>query len=141
MDSEELRELARALFQRWGKPVFLTRGENGCIVCDASGCKEIPGLLILSAVDAVGAGDSMLAGIAAALAVGAEPHRAAELGSLVAGVTVQKVLQTGTATAEEILKIGADADRRYRPDLAREHRKAIYCQFSSASSHVHSCDF
>jgi phosphoglycolate phosphatase-like HAD superfamily hydrolase len=68
----------------------------------------------------------MLAGIAAALAVGAEPLQAAELGSLVAGVTVQKLMQTGTATAEEILKIGADPDRRYRPDLARQHRNAVY---------------
>ena len=35
-------------------------------------------------------------------------------------------MQTGTATAEEILKIGADPDRRYRPDLAHQHRKAVY---------------
>ena len=126
MDVAEVEELAQTLFQRWRTPVFLTRGENGCIVCDATGCKEVPGLLILSPVDPVGAGDSMLAGIAAALAVGADPLQAAELGSLVAGVTVQKLMQTGTATAEEILKIGADPDRRYRPDLARQHRKAVY---------------
>ena len=126
MDSAELEDLAKSLYQRWSKPVFLTRGENGCIVCDSTGCKEVPGLLILSPVDPVGAGDSMLAGIAAALAVGAEPLQAAELGSLVAGVTVQKLMQTGTATAEEILKIGSEPDRRYRPDLARHHRKAVY---------------
>jgi len=126
MDVLELQDLAKLLFQRWAKPVFLTRGENGCIVCDATGCNEVPGLLILSPVDPVGAGDSMLAGIAAALAAGAEPFHAAELGSLVAGVTVQKLMQTGTATAEEILKIGADPDRRYRPDLAHQHRKAVY---------------
>ncbi|MCX6142047.1 MAG: PfkB family carbohydrate kinase, partial [Ignavibacteriales bacterium] len=126
MDAAEVEDLAKTLFQRWRTPVFLTRGENGCIVCDTTGCREVPGLLILSPVDPVGAGDSMLAGIAAALAVGAEPLQAAELGSLVAGVTVQKLMQTGTATAEEILKIGADPDRRYRPDLAHQHRKAVY---------------
>jgi bifunctional ADP-heptose synthase (sugar kinase/adenylyltransferase) len=126
MDSSEIEGLATSLFRRWAKPVFLTRGENGCLVCDAAGCKEVPGLLILSPVDPVGAGDSMLAGIAAALAVGADPLQAAEVGSLVAGVTVQKLMQTGTATAEEILKIGADPDRRYRPDLAHQYRKAIY---------------
>jgi rfaE bifunctional protein kinase chain/domain len=122
MDAAEVEDLATSLFERWAKPVFLTRGENGCIVCDAMGCKEVPGLLILSPVDPVGAGDSMLAGIAAALAVGAEPLQAAELGSLVAGVTVQKLMQTGNATPEEILKIGHDPDRRYRPDLAHRHR-------------------
>jgi bifunctional ADP-heptose synthase (sugar kinase/adenylyltransferase)/phosphoglycolate phosphatase-like HAD superfamily hydrolase len=126
MESTEIEPLCRRLFERWGKPVFLTRGENGCAVCDQDGYKEIPGLLILSPVDPVGAGDSMLAGIAAALAVGAEPFKAAELGSLVAGVTVQKLMQTGTASPEEILKIGADPDRRYRPDLARQFRKAVF---------------
>jgi sugar/nucleoside kinase (ribokinase family)/phosphoglycolate phosphatase-like HAD superfamily hydrolase len=126
MDAADLQDLATSLFARWAKPVFLTRGENGCIVCDATGCKEVPGLLILSPVDPVGAGDSMLAGIAAALAAGAGSLPAAELGSLVAGVTVQKLMQTGTATPEEILTIGADPDRRYRPDLARQHRKAVY---------------
>ncbi|MGA3244656.1 MAG: PfkB family carbohydrate kinase [Bacteroidota bacterium] len=125
-DAAEIEDLAQSLFRRWAKPVFLTRGENGCTVCDATGCTEVPGLLILSPVDPVGAGDSMLAGIAAALAAGAEPLQAAELGSLVAGVTVQKLMQTGTATAEEILKIGADPDRRYRPDLAHQFRKAVY---------------
>jgi bifunctional ADP-heptose synthase (sugar kinase/adenylyltransferase)/phosphoglycolate phosphatase-like HAD superfamily hydrolase len=126
MDAAELEELATSLYQRRGKPVFLTRGENGCIVCDKTGCNEIPGLLILSPVDPVGAGDSMLAGIAAALASDAEPLQAAELGSLVAGVTVQKLMQTGTATAEEILRIGTDPDRRYKPDLAHQARKAVY---------------
>lgn len=126
IDSLEAEQLSRSLYERWGRPVFVTRGENGCSVCDPEGYKEIPGLLILSPVDPVGAGDSMLAGIAAALAVGAKPFKAAELGSLVAGVTVQKLMQTGTATADEILNIGADPDRRYRPDLARQHQKARF---------------
>jgi bifunctional ADP-heptose synthase (sugar kinase/adenylyltransferase)/beta-phosphoglucomutase-like phosphatase (HAD superfamily) len=125
LDSRELENLASSLYRRWKKPVFLTRGEHGCVVCDDRGCREIPGLLILSPVDTVGAGDSMLAGIAAALAAGAEPYRAAELGSLVAGVTVQKLMQTGTASPEEILKLGADPDRRYRPDVARNYRRAV----------------
>ncbi|MCX6132740.1 MAG: PfkB family carbohydrate kinase [Ignavibacteriales bacterium] len=126
MGAAELESLAKSLFQRWRKPIFLTRGENGCVVCDGTGYKEVPGLLILSPVDPVGAGDSMLAGIAASMAVGADPLQAAELGSLVAGVTVQKLMQTGTATAEEILKLGANPDRRYKPDLARQIRKAVY---------------
>ena len=126
MDGAMLLDLAKQLFHRWAKPVFLTRGEDGCIVCDSTGCKELPGLLILSPVDPVGAGDSMLAGITAALAASTEPHQAAEFGSLVAGVTVQKLMQTGTATAEEILRIGLDPDRRYKPDLAHHVNSAVY---------------
>ena len=126
LDAEEIQGLCRNLYQRWGKTVFLTRGERGCVVFDRDGFHEIPGLLILSPVDPVGAGDSMLAGIAAALAAGAEPYTAAELGSLVAGVTVQKLMQTGTAAPQEILNLGTDPDFRYRPDLARQFHKAVF---------------
>ena len=44
-------------------------------------------------------------GIAAALAAGHTPCEAAVFGSLVAGVTVQKLHQTGTATPGEIRAI------------------------------------
>lgn len=126
LDPEGLEHLARSLYKRWKKPLFVTRGENGCMIHDQHGYKEAPGLLILSPVDPVGAGDSMLAGIAAALAAGAGEFTAAEFGTLVAGITVQKLMQTGTATAEEILHLGADPDRRYKPDLALQHQKAQY---------------
>jgi bifunctional ADP-heptose synthase (sugar kinase/adenylyltransferase)/phosphoglycolate phosphatase-like HAD superfamily hydrolase len=125
-DGHAVELLALELFERWEKPLFLTRGEHGCCVCDASGVSEIPGLVILSPVDPVGAGDSMLAGIAAGMAAGAEPYVAAELGNLVAGVTVQKLMVTGTASPEEILALGADPDFCYNPDLARQPRKAVY---------------
>ena len=125
-DSEEIQRLCRYLHHRWGKAVFLTRGEHGCVVFDQSGFHEIPGLVILSPVDPVGAGDSMVAGIASALAAGAVPYTAAELGSLVAGVTVQKLMQTGTASPQEILNLGTDPDFRYRPDLALDTRRAVF---------------
>ncbi len=127
-DTRASKEIARSLYERWGNTLFMTRGKDGCIVCDSHGLHEVPGLLILSPVDPVGAGDSMLAGIAAALAAGAGAFQAAELGSLVAGVTVQKLMQTGTATPDEILRLGADPDRRYRPDLARRHLDAVFHQ-------------
>jgi rfaE bifunctional protein kinase chain/domain len=130
MDSVEIEALARQLYQRWQSTVFMTGGERGCVVYDQNGFKEIPGLLILSPVDPVGAGDTMLAGISAALAVGAQAYAAAEFGNLAAAVTVQKLMQTGTASPEEILRIGADPDCRYRPDLARQPRKASYLQGS-----------
>jgi len=126
MDAREIEELCGGLYRRWGKTVFLTRGERGCAVFDREGFHEIPGLLILAPVDPVGAGDSMLAGIAAALAAGAGAYTAAELGSLVAGVTVQKLMQTGTASPQEIMNLGTDPDFRYRPDVARQSHKAVF---------------
>ena len=125
LDEPAIAEIARRLYDRWGQPLFLTRGEHGVCICDEHGFRSIPGLLILSPVDPVGAGDSMLAGIAAGLAAGVDPFRAAELGTLVAGVTVQKLMQTGTASPAEILALGSDPDFRYYPDRARQPRKEM----------------
>ncbi len=118
------------LYKRWRKPVFLTRGDRGCLVADDEGMHEIYGLHITSRIDTVGAGDSMLAGIAAALAAGTSPERAAQFGNFAAGVTVQKLFQTGIASPEEILAIGVDPDYRYNPELAASVRHAVYFEDS-----------
>ena len=127
---EVAKEVAAELFRRWREPVFLSRGVNGCIVCDREAVREIPGLMILNRIDPVGAGDSLLAGIAAALAAGFPPALAAEFGTLVAGVTVQKLFQTGTATPGEILEISAAPVFRYRPELANRPEKARHHESS-----------
>ena len=105
-----VKRIAKELYERWQRPIFLTRGEHGCIVYDQAGYHEIPGLRMTGPIDTVGAGDSMLAGIATALAVGKDAVSAAEFGNLVAGVTIQKLFQTGTASPEEILQLGMDSD-------------------------------
>lgn len=122
----EVREAALTLYQRFGKPVFITRGERGSVIADEKGVTDIYGLMIIQRVDPVGAGDSYLAGAAAALAAGYDMQVAAELGSYVAGVTVQKLFQTGTASPEEILQMGVDPDFVYRPELAEDIRHARY---------------
>lgn len=119
-------ESAVALFNRWRKPVIVTRGEYGCVVCDQEGIHEIPGLLLLGPTDSVGAGDSMLAGIAAALAAGFAPAAAAEFGTLVAGVTVQKLFVTGTAAPGEILELCAAPAYRIRPESALRPEEINY---------------
>jgi len=123
---DEVSSAAGTLFNRYQKPLFITRGSNGSLVIDEHGIEEIPGLMILSRVDTVGAGDSYLAGVTAALAAGYDMKTAACLGSYVAGVTVQKLFQTGTATPGEILEIGVNPDYIYAPDLAENVRQATY---------------
>ena len=123
---EDVCLAAETLFKRFGKPVFITRGSNGSLVIDGNGIEEISGLMILSRVDTVGAGDSYLAGVAAALAAGYDVTTAATLGSFVAGVTVQKLFQTGTATPDEVMEIGVNPDYIYSPDLAEDIRRAYY---------------
>ena len=48
------------------------------------------------------------------------------IGSFVAGVTVQKLFQTGTATPEEVMNIGQDPDYIFSPELAEDIRRATY---------------
>jgi len=122
----EIGKAAERLYERYRRPVFITRGSRGSLVTDANGSLEINGLMILSRTDTVGAGDSYLAGISAAIAAGYSLETAAELGTFVAGVTIQKLFTTGTASPEEILKIGTDPDYVYNPDLADDIRQASY---------------
>lgn len=117
---------AKNLFRRFRKPLFITRGNRGSITIDESGISELPSLMITSRIDTVGAGDSYLAGASSTLAAGYGVKIAAEIGTLVAGVTVQKLFQTGTASPQEILKIGSDPDYIYSPDIAEDIRKAEY---------------
>ncbi len=123
---EEALAAAEALGRRMGRPVYVTRRDRGVIVHDGRAPQEIPGLLILGRIDPVGAGDSMLAGIAAAIAAGRSPVQAATLGNFVAGVTIQKLYVTGTASPDEVLRLGAEPDYVYRPELAEDPRGAVY---------------
>jgi len=127
---EEIKNAAQKLKERYKKPLLITRGSRGSVVADENGIKEIPGLMILSRVDTVGAGDSYLAGAAAALAAGYPLETAAELGTFVAGVTVRKLFQTGSATPAEILQIGKDPDYTYDPEKAEDIRTAKYLEKS-----------
>ncbi|HUX57459.1 MAG TPA: PfkB family carbohydrate kinase, partial [Bacteroidales bacterium] len=122
----EARNAAQMLFKRYQKPLFVTCGSHGSFIVNENGVTDIMGLMILSKVDTVGAGDSYLAGAASTLAAGYNMEIAAKIGTFVAGVTVQKLFQTGTATPEEILKIGQDSDYIYFSGLAENIRNANY---------------
>lgn len=122
----EIISAAEKLYERYRKPLFITRGSRGSVVTDDKGISEIGSLMINSRTDTVGAGDSYLAGAAAALAAGYSIETAGELGTFAAGVTVQKLFQTGTATPEEILSIGSDPDFIYRPEIAEDVHLANY---------------
>ena len=123
---KEAIDSASHLYKQLGRPVFVTRGRYGSLVVDDQGIHEIPGLHIVNRTDPVGAGDSVVAGIAACLAAGASPAEAATIGNFAAGVTVQKLQQTGTASPDEILAIGESPDYVYLPELADDFRHATY---------------
>ncbi len=117
---------ARALSQRSGRPAFLTRGEHGIVVADGEQAHQIPGIQVLEQTDSVGAGDTAVAALAAALGAGCSPVTAAALANVAASITVRKVQTTGTATPAEILAVGATPDYVYLPELADDPRQARY---------------
>lgn len=109
-DSSTPLELVQTLHERVEAPVFVTRGENGIVAADASGCHEAPGITVDSPTDPVGAGDTVVAAIAAALAGGADVPTAAKFANLAAAITVSKLHSTGTATHEEIRALAARSE-------------------------------
>ena len=88
-----------------GCPQFVTLGPQGCLVIATGESHLVPAVPVPPPVDPVGAGDTFLAALTAALAAGANPVEAARLGHFAAAVTVKKMGITGAATPEEILRL------------------------------------
>ena len=124
LDADAAVAAARELCRRWERPVYLTRGECGCVVATESETVAVPALAVSGPVDTVGAGDSMLAGIACAWCSGTSPADSAAFGSLVAAVTVRKLRCAGVATPDEVREAAREPDYLYRPELARSPRRA-----------------
>lgn len=97
---------AQTLRRTTGGPVVVTRGAEGILYVDDRETTAVPGLRLTGPLDTVGAGDTVVAALTATLAAGASPAQALDLANRAAAVTVQKLGQTGTATAEEILMVG-----------------------------------
>jgi phosphoglycolate phosphatase-like HAD superfamily hydrolase len=74
----------------------------------------------------VGAGDTVISALTLCLAAGIDPVEAAEMANFAAGVTVQKLYTTGTASAEEVLEVSSDPNLVYQADLAENQRDAEY---------------
>jgi len=122
----ETIEFAQALTARTRRPVFLTRGEHGLIVLDGARLVEIPGIQVLGKTDTVGAGDTVVAAIAAVLGGGGDIELAARLANLAASITVRKLQVTGTATVTELREVGPNPDYVYDAELAANPRQARY---------------
>ncbi len=123
---EDAKSAGTKLSLKWKNTVFVTRGDRGCLVIEDKNTTVVPGLHIIEKTDPVGAGDSMLSGITAAMASGSDTVTAATFGNFVAGITVQKLYQTGTSSPGEIRKIGTDTDYIFTPEKADDIRSAKY---------------
>ncbi len=90
---------------RTHRPVLITVGAHGSKLFDENGCMDIPGVNVDGPIDTVGAGDSVIAGFTAALCAQASPSQAAQIGNLVAAVTIQQIGVTGTASPNQVIEI------------------------------------
>jgi bifunctional ADP-heptose synthase (sugar kinase/adenylyltransferase) len=100
---DRAKDFALRITKSTGKPTYLTRGEQGIVVAVEDHATVIHGLRVTEPVDTVGAGDAVVAALAAAMATGATPVNAAVLANIAAMITVKKLKTTGTASAAEIL--------------------------------------
>ena len=92
-----------ALHRHSRRGVVVTHGEQGAFVFDQDGAQHIPGALVPGPIDVVGAGDSVMAGMVAALCAGATLAEAVRLGNLAASITIQQLGTTGTASRAQVL--------------------------------------
>lgn len=118
VSADRAKDLARRISQKTGKAAFLTRGENGIIVANGEAVDEVPGIQVVANTDPVGAGDTVVSAIAAALGSGQHPLIAAKLANIAAMITVGKLQTTGTATPAEVLAVGGEPDYIFAPELA-----------------------
>ncbi|QDU45433.1 Bifunctional protein HldE [Symmachiella dynata] len=103
-DRDAIAAAGKKLSQTTGRPVYTTLGEAGILYCDADTTTHIPTVPVTGEIDIVGAGDSTTAGIVSSLGAGATAVEAAEIGCLVASITVQQIGVTGTASPEALRK-------------------------------------
>ena len=100
---EGMARAARAIRARLGcDSVLITRGEQGMMLVEGDGSPVYVGTAAREVYDVTGAGDTVIATLAAAVAAGATLVEAAMLANHAAGIVVGK-LGTATATAEELI--------------------------------------
>src|SRR5207302_10710636 len=101
-DEATLLEAGRQLYQRLGcQAVLITRGERGMSLFEDHGrVTHIP-TVARQVFDVTGAGDTVVATLALALAAGAPMRQAATLANYAAGIVVG-LIGTGTATPAQL---------------------------------------
>lgn len=121
---EELVQQAKCLSTRWKAPLVVTRGARGCLVISGNESRQIYGLQLAGRLDPVGAGDTFASALAATISNTTNLTAAASVANIAAGVTAQKLFQTGTASPAEILELGSNADYVHHPELAEGLHRA-----------------
>lgn len=98
-------EYSKILYEKNGKPVYITLGELGSVVYDGQTSHKIPAFKVTGEIDVVGAGDACNAGIVFALTKGANYEQAATVGNAASSIVIKRIGETGTAKLDEVISI------------------------------------
>jgi rfaE bifunctional protein kinase chain/domain len=104
IELDELAQMGLDIQSRSGRPVYITLGEAGSLVCCPPDSVRIEAIPVPPPLDTVGAGDTFVAALTTGLASGASPVEAGCLATLATAVNIRKLGMTGTASQAEILE-------------------------------------
>jgi bifunctional ADP-heptose synthase (sugar kinase/adenylyltransferase) len=94
---------ARKIAQKTRHPVFVTRAERGMMSVAPNGAvAEVLALPLRGQIDIVGAGDSVTANLAMALAAGGSAQEGITLANAAASIVIHQLGTTGTASVRQI---------------------------------------
>jgi len=111
-----LMEIGRHAAGRNKRPVLITLGADGALLCAPGRALKLPAPAADGEVDAVGAGDTVLAAVAACLAAGLPIAGAAAVAVVAASITVRQSGTCGAASPDEVRMRFAEYARAY-PDV------------------------
>jgi rfaE bifunctional protein kinase chain/domain len=104
----EIQRAAARLAAQNDRAVFVTIAERGLVGAMPGGQVEhVPALPLRGPIDIVGAGDSVTANLAAALAAGTSLREALELAALASSVVIHQLGTSGAASISEIAALAA----------------------------------
>jgi ribokinase len=119
--SEE--DIARELMNRGAARVVITLGDKGALIATHENVVRVPAIPV-QAVDTTGAGDAFNAGLAVALACGADLRDAVSFAVLTGGLAVTKPgVVPSLATLDDVLRF-YDQSRRPVPEWLRTRMRA-----------------
>jgi sugar/nucleoside kinase (ribokinase family) len=108
---DQVMRRAADLSGRNRKPVFVTLAESGIVGADADGVvSHVHALPVRGPIDIVGAGDSVTANLAAALAAKATLTESMALAMAGASAVIHQLGTTGESTRDALLEWGATAE-------------------------------
>lgn len=104
-NNHEIKDNGEAIYQKNGKPVFVTMGEDGSMVFDKDGSHKVDAIKVEGEIDICGAGDACTSGIVLGMTLGASPKTAAMLGNIISSITIKQIGVTGTATQKQVVDV------------------------------------